>query len=49
MTRNMMTASAHMPTREESEPSGAAVFTKPFSPTQLWLEIKRLLEETAPA
>lgn len=46
----MMTASAHMLTREESASSGAAAFfTKPFSPTQLMLEIKRLLGETAPA
>lgn len=46
----MMTASAHMVTQEESASSGAAAFfTKPFSPTQLLLEIKRLLGETAPA
>jgi CheY-like chemotaxis protein len=45
----MITASAQMGTRHESETSGAAgFFTKPFSPTQLLLEIKRLLPETAP-
>jgi len=52
LTRNipviMMTASAHMLTQEASASSGAAAFfTKPFSPTRLLLEIKRLLEETA--
>ncbi|MDB6019117.1 MAG: Response regulator consisting of a CheY-like receiver domain and a winged-helix DNA-binding domain [Pedosphaera sp.] len=42
----MITASAHFVTRQESESSGAAgFFTKPFSPTQLLLEIKRLLPE----
>ncbi len=46
----MMTASAQMLTQEEAESSGAAAFfTKPFSPTQLIMEIKRLLGETAPA
>src|SRR6185437_8935083 len=36
----MIIASAHMLTREESAASGAAAFfTKPFSPTQLLLEI----------
>jgi CheY-like chemotaxis protein len=46
----MMTASAQMLTQEEAESSGAAAFfTKPFSPTHLMLEIKRLLGETAPA
>ena len=46
----MMTASAQMLTQEEAESSGAAAFfTKPFSPTQLMLEIKRLLGEMAPA
>jgi CheY-like chemotaxis protein len=45
----MITASAQMGTRQESETSGAAgFFTKPFSPTQLLLEIKRLLPEAAP-
>jgi CheY-like chemotaxis protein len=42
----MITASAQMVTRQESETSGAAgFFTKPFSPTQLLLEIRRLLPE----
>jgi CheY-like chemotaxis protein len=41
----MITTSAQMLTRQESEASGAALFlTKPFSPTQLLQEIKRLLE-----
>jgi two-component system chemotaxis response regulator CheY len=40
----MITTSAQTLTRQESEASGAALFmTKPFSPTQLLLEIKRLL------
>ena len=40
----MITTSAQMLTRQESEASGAALFlTKPFSPTQLLQEIKRLL------
>ncbi len=44
----MMTASAQV-TRQEAEACGAAgFFTKPFSPTQLILEIKRLLMERAP-
>ena len=42
----MLTASAQTVTRETSENSGAAgFFTKPFSPTQLLSEIKRLLLE----
>lgn len=46
----MITASAHALTREESGRSGAAAFfTKPFSPTQLLLEIKRLLGDAASA
>ncbi|MDB6122123.1 MAG: Response regulator consisting of a CheY-like receiver domain and a winged-helix DNA-binding domain [Pedosphaera sp.] len=46
----MITASAQMVTRQESEASGAAgFFTKPFSPTQLLLEIKRLLPEAVPS
>ena len=41
----MITTSAQTLTRQESEASGAALFlTKPFSPTQLVDEIKRLLE-----
>jgi CheY-like chemotaxis protein len=44
----MLTASAHTLTREQSESSGAAAFfTKPFSPTQLLAEIKRLLPDYA--
>ena len=44
----MMTASAQV-TRQQAEACGAAgFFTKPFSPTQLMLEIKRLLMERAP-
>jgi two-component system, OmpR family, alkaline phosphatase synthesis response regulator PhoP len=43
----MITASAQMGMKQESETSGAAgFFTKPFSPTQLMMEIKRLLPET---
>jgi CheY-like chemotaxis protein len=39
----MITTSAQMLTRQESEASGAALFlTKPFSPTQLLAEITRL-------
>lgn len=43
----MITASAHHITRQVSESSGAALFlTKPFSPTQLLMEIRRLIGET---
>jgi DNA-binding response OmpR family regulator len=39
----MITANSHNVTRKESEDCGAAVFlTKPFSPTQLLNEVKRL-------
>ncbi len=42
----MITTSAQTLTRQESEASGAALFlTKPFSPTQLVHEIKRLVGE----
>jgi two-component system, chemotaxis family, chemotaxis protein CheY len=42
----MITTSATAVTRQEAESSGAAMFlTKPFSPTQLLAEIKRLLGE----
>ncbi len=42
----MITMSAQVMTRQESEASGAAIFlTKPFSPTQLLMEIKKLLGE----
>ncbi|MDB6066600.1 MAG: Response regulator consisting of a CheY-like receiver domain and a winged-helix DNA-binding domain [Pedosphaera sp.] len=43
----MLTTNARTLTKEEAEASGAAAFfTKPFSPTQLLLEIKRLLPES---
>lgn len=46
----MITASPHATMQQESEKAGAAGFyTKPFSPTQLLLEIKRLLLETIPS
>jgi CheY-like chemotaxis protein len=39
----MLTANPHKYPREEAESSGATVFlTKPFSPTQLLLEIRKL-------
>jgi CheY-like chemotaxis protein len=42
----MLTASANSVTREQSAASGAAAFfTKPFSPTQLLAEIRRLIPE----
>jgi CheY-like chemotaxis protein len=42
----MLTASAHVVTREQSENSGAAAFfTKPFSPTQLLATIGKLLPD----
>lgn len=41
----MITARGHFMTRQEAEESGAALFlTKPFSPTQLLLEARRLVE-----
>lgn len=44
----IITASAHLVTRQESESYGAAqFFTKPFSPTQLLMEIRRLLPEAS--
>lgn len=40
----MLTANPHKFSREEAESSGATVFlTKPFSPTQLLAEIRRLI------
>jgi len=40
----MITANSHHISRQESEESGAALFlTKPFSPTQLLNEIRRLM------
>jgi two-component system chemotaxis response regulator CheY len=45
----MITASAQALTRQEAEASGAALFfTKPFSPTQLLEDIKRLLTSSEP-
>jgi len=42
----MITANSHHISRQESEDSGAALFlTKPFSPTQLLNEIRRLMPE----
>ena len=44
----MLTARGHIMTRQEAEASGASAFlTKPFSPTQLYTEAKRLLGEAA--
>lgn len=40
----MLTARGHIMTRQEAEESGAALFvTKPFSPTQLLSEARRLI------
>jgi CheY-like chemotaxis protein len=40
----VITANGHHVARKESEQSGAAVFlTKPFSPTQLLTEVRKLL------
>ena len=42
----MITANPHYVTKQESEAAGAALFlTKPFSPTQLMNEIRRLVPE----
>lgn len=42
----MLTASANSVTREQSAASGAAAFfTKPFSPTQLLAEIRKLIPD----
>ena len=42
----MITASAHHITRQEAELSGAALFlTKPFSPTQLLMAVRKLVPE----
>lgn len=42
----MITANSHHISRQESEDSGAALFlTKPFSPTQLLNEIRRLIPD----
>jgi two-component system alkaline phosphatase synthesis response regulator PhoP len=48
----IITATGHYMARKESEQSGAAVFlTKPFSPTQLLTEIRKVLppDEKKPA
>jgi CheY-like chemotaxis protein len=43
----IITANSHHLTRKESETCGAAIFlTKPFSPTQLLNEIRRLVPPT---
>ena len=43
----MLTARGHVMTRQEAGESGAALFlTKPFSPTQLLQEVKRLIGTT---
>ena len=43
----IITANSRQVTREEAESSGAALFlTKPFSPTQLVSEIRRILPGT---
>jgi two-component system chemotaxis response regulator CheY len=46
----MLTANPHKFSREDAETSGATVFlTKPFSPTRLVAEIRRLTASTEPA
>jgi CheY-like chemotaxis protein len=46
----MLTVRGHALTRQQAEESGSAVFlTKPFSPTQLLSEVRRILGETPPA
>lgn len=46
----MLTVRGQALTRQQAEASGAARFlTKPFSPSQLLAEAKRLLETTTPA
>jgi two-component system chemotaxis response regulator CheY len=41
----MLTVRGHSVTREEAEQAGASLFlTKPFSPSQLLKEVRRLLE-----
>lgn len=40
----MLTARGHQLTRQQAESIGASAFlTKPFSPTQLFVEVKRIL------
>ena len=46
----MLTVRGHALTRQQAEEAGAAIFlTKPFSPTQLLAEARKLLGETAPS
>lgn len=46
----MLTVRGHALTRQQAEASGSAVFlTKPFSPTQLLGEVRRILGEDLPA
>jgi len=43
----MLTSRGHHMTRQEAEDCGASLFlTKPFSPTQLLAEVRRLLSES---
>jgi CheY-like chemotaxis protein len=45
----LLSARSHILTREEAERCGAALFlTKPFSPTELLTEARRLVERTPP-
>ena len=45
----MLTVRGHALTRQQAEAAGAAIFlTKPFSPTQLLAETRRILGETTP-
>jgi two-component system, chemotaxis family, chemotaxis protein CheY len=45
----MLTARGHALTRQEAEGSGAALFlTKPFSPTQLLNDVRRLMAGAQP-
>ncbi len=46
----MLTVRGHALTRQQAEEAGAAIFlTKPFSPTQLLAEARKLLGETSPS
>jgi CheY-like chemotaxis protein len=45
----MLTARGHVMTRQEAEDSGATLFlTKPFSPTQLLQDARRLIGQAVP-
>jgi CheY-like chemotaxis protein len=45
----MLTARGHVMTRQDAEGAGVAAFlTKPFSPTQLLAEARRLMSPTSP-